>query len=290
MQTDPKIIVQKATGEEQFFSPHKLREFLKHIRVGDHDIERIVGTVWQQSHQRISTKEIALHVTQLLQQLKGGATLAARYNLKDALRRMGPEGHNFENYVGRLFAAEHYNVDVSIIMQGKCVSHEVDVFAVKGHERNIIECKFHNREGIRSEITTAMYTHARVMDLNNAFKNQDHAGVGWLATNTKLTLEALKYVNCVGMKLLSVENPVGDSIMDRVVRAGLFPVSSLEILEPYINEFYLQNIVLLSDILTIDDQKAGQLGLPTAILNEAQMQAAQILQLTYEVAEVEETR
>ena len=56
-------------------------------------------------------------------------------------------------------------------MKGKCASHEIDVIADKGDSlRYMIECKYHNSQGIYTGLKEALYTHARFLDLNNGYK------------------------------------------------------------------------------------------------------------------------
>jgi hypothetical protein len=180
-------------------------------------------------------------------------------------------------YVGRLFQAAGYKVATSAIEQGKCVEHEVDVVATKDNEYNYVECKFHNREGIRSDVVVTMYTFARFDDIHNNHLEHPHDDIGWLATNTKLTSQALKYIECKGMKLLSVEQPEGNNIMDKVIKQGLFPISSAAVLEPYVKELIQAELVLLQDVLKLELSQARRLGIPEAIYEEAKTYASKVL-------------
>jgi hypothetical protein len=271
------ILVQKASGDVEEFSPAKLSKFLERIQVPPREIATVISQVQTKLTQKTSTHEIAHYVTTALKLLPDGDVLGARYNLKSAIRRLGPGGHVFEEYVGRLFEAEGYETEVSILVKGKCVTHEVDIVAKKDNCLEMIEAKFHNREGIKSDVTITMYTYARFLDL----RNSPHKGCGftevWLATNTKPTLDALDYAKCQGMKILSVELPYGNSIMDRVMREGLFPISSIENLEPYLLQLYMNNHVMLRDVLGLTEEQGQAIGIPNEVLFSAKMQAKNIL-------------
>lgn len=273
-----KIVVHKAGGEWQYFSSDKLFKFLKNVGLSNGEADFVLSELVRLLGKDIHSKEITASVEAIVKQLPRGERYAAIYTLKDALRRMGPDGHNFERFIGRLFEQKQYKVNVSQFIRGECVEHEVDVVASNNQEINLVECKFHNSEGKRSDVVVAMYTHARFIDIENADRRDKRKVIGWLATNTKLTLEALKYVRCKGMHLLSVENPFDDNITTKVRDLGLFPISSIDMLEPYIPMLMNSEYVLLEDLLRLDAETALQLGLPTALLNSAQNQARAILE------------
>jgi hypothetical protein len=46
---------------------------------------------------------------------------------------MGPSGHPFEHFVGELLRAQGYVIQISQIVQGACVAHEIDVVAEKDY-------------------------------------------------------------------------------------------------------------------------------------------------------------
>lgn len=275
-----KILVQKASGEVQKFSINKLTKFMKRIGVENIDIEKITADVQAEVHEQTSTLEIAQIVTKHILRLENGEMLAARYNLKAAIRKMGPEGHIFEKYISRLFEKDGYKVTTSVFVEGKCARHEVDVVAIADHSSEMVECKFHNREGIRSEITTAMYTYARFLDIQHSasqFGGSNDFSVAWLATNTKLTIDAEKYANCQGMKVLSIELPWGNGILERVIKQNTYPISTIEELTPYLHGLFLDNYILLEDILDIDGEYAQSLGISTELLSTIITKAYSIL-------------
>lgn len=274
---DKSIIVQKASGDLQFYTPTKLESFLRQIEVPDNDIDNILKLVHVEIGQQTSTSKIAQLVTDHLRELPRGELYSARYNLKPALRKLGPGGHIFEEYVGRLFQHEGFEVQVGIQLRGKCVSHEVDVVLKKDNCLQMVEVKFHNREGIKSDVTVAMYTYARFLDI----KDREYDGCGftdvWLITNTKPSGDALTYAECQGMKVLTVELPYGNSIMDKVVKNDLFPVGTIDHLDMYLEQLYMHDIVLLKDVLELEEQRAKEIGVPLELLNESKAAARRIL-------------
>ncbi len=65
--------------------------------------------------------------------------------------------------------------------------------------------KFHNNPGNRSDVHVAMYTQARFQDVAEKMKFHDV----WLVTNTKATLDAINYANCMNMRIISWSYPEG---------------------------------------------------------------------------------
>jgi hypothetical protein len=157
--------------------------------------------------------------------------MAARYSLQKAILQMGPTGYPFEILVGEILKHKGFSVEISKIMPGRCVAHEVDVAAVKNNQHIIVECKFHNELGIKSDIKVALYVHARFEDIHKAWNNthahNEHLKEAWLVTNSRLTADALKYAHCVGIRAIDWNYPPGESLSELVDQAGLHPVTSL---------------------------------------------------------------
>lgn len=57
--------------------------------------------------------------------------LAIRYDLKRALMELGPSGYPFEKLISDLLRKFGYRTKTNLTLQGKCVSHEIDVIAEK---------------------------------------------------------------------------------------------------------------------------------------------------------------
>lgn len=269
--------VTKASGFVEEFSEEKLVKYLSKIRIPPQDMETIVRFCRDKFTQQVSTREIVNSVAEQLSKLPNGKLYAARYLLKQDLRKMGPAGHAFEKYVGRLFQADGAKVKVAIEVRGECVPHEVDVLARWDHHIDVVECKFHNSEGTKSDVVVALYMYARYMDIAEAIKEPGYTSSVWIATNTKLTSQALDYAMCKNMQVLTVEQPEGNSIINRVVAKNLFPITSISTLDQYLNKLFDSDVILLADILGVDEAKAQRLGINPDILEKAKSEALEIL-------------
>lgn len=212
------MLIIKASGEAEEFSEQKLRISLERARVEPDLIERVVNQIISELKPGTRTADIYHRAFQLLR--RHARPAAGHYALKRAILELGPSGHPFENLVAALLKAEGFAVEVGRIVPGKCVTHETDVIAEKDGRRFVVECKYHNQPGIRSDVKVALYVWARFRDLEKF----DEA---WLVTNTKFTDEAVRYGECVGMRVISWNYPENASLAQRIDRLGLHPLTCL---------------------------------------------------------------
>lgn len=269
--------VTKASGFIEEFSEEKLIKYLSKIRIPPQDMETVLQHCRAHVRDQMSTREIINMVSNQLLLLPNGKLYSARYMLKQDLRKMGPAGHAFEKYVGRLFQADGAKVKVALEVRGQCVPHEVDVLARWDHHIDVVECKFHNSEGTKSDVVVALYMYARYMDIAEAISEPGYTSSVWIATNTKLTSQALDYAMCRNMQILTVEQPEGHSIINRVVAQNLFPITSIRSLDQYLNKLFDDDVILLADILGVDVAQAQRLGITPEQLDTAKSEALEIL-------------
>ncbi len=214
-----EYIIKKASGEEEPFSKEKLRYSLEKAGVVGSVADRIVAHVSQEAKRGMRSSDIHRHVMNLLKRETKG--LAARYNLKRAIMDLGPTGHPFEKFIGEILELQGYVTKTNVIVQGKCVTHEIDVAASKEERRIMVECKFHNQQGTKSDVKIALYVYARFKDVASRFNE------AWLVTNTKLTSDAIRFSNCSGMKAIGWSYPRDGSLQHLVETLGLHPITCL---------------------------------------------------------------
>ena len=247
-----EMLVVKASGEVEPFSEAKLRRSLERVKASPTIIEGIVAHVRQEFINYSKTRDIYRHAFSLLRKHERPA--AARYSLKRAIMELGPTGHPFENLVGELLRLQGFSVEVAGIVQGLCVSHEVDVVAEQGSRHIMVECKFHNEQGIKSDVKVALYVQARFEDIQKAGGQKDPAHTqkfheAWLVTNTQLTSDAIAYASCVGMKAIGWNYPAQGSLQDLIEQAGLHPLTCLTTLSGSNKRVLLdKGLVLCKDV------------------------------------------
>ncbi len=220
----------KASGESEPFSEHKLRRSLERVNALPVLIADIVEHVKSELKEGMKTSEIYSHAFSLLK--KKEYFTAGRYSIKKALLELGPSGYPFEKIVAELLKLDGYAVETGKITQGNCISHEVDVTARKDNHLVLVECKFHNRAGYKTDVKVALYVNARFWDikkhlLEKSGQNKDNLEA-WLVTNTKLTSEAIRYSMCSGIRAIGWGYPYdGRNLQYLLEESGLLPITCL---------------------------------------------------------------
>ena len=268
------IEIIKSSGEKVKFSLDKLRASLKRTGADDNIVNQILDIVRDELYQGISTKEIYNRAFALLK--KNKSYLASKYKLKKAIYELGPTGFPFERFVSAILNYSGYDTKVGTILQGKCVSHEIDVIAYKHTEATIIECKFHSEQGLNCNVKIPLYINSRYQDVksnwNHSSKNEISLAEGWVVTNTRFTKDALQYGKCVGLYLLSWDHPKNNGLKDRIDRLGLYPITVSTLLSNREKQFLLSRDVVLCRELIKDSFYLDHLGVSetrkTKIINE----------------------
>ncbi len=182
-----------------------------------------------------------------------------KYSLKKALHALGPSGYPFEKYMARVLEGHGYSAEVEKMMDGYCVKHEVDVLASRGDEHFVIECKYHSNGGNATDVKVALYVHSRFADIRKACEQMPGHGAyvhsGWLVTNTRCTTDAIKYAECVGLKVTSWRYPDGESLERMIEEKRLYPVTILPAARRRpLEALFSKNIVLAQDIASMDEE------------------------------------
>ena len=244
-----RIQIKKANGEIQDFEPGKLLNSLIRSGADAEHAEQIVKEVTTQIRPHMSTKKIYRLAHKYLQHYNKASVL--RYSIKKALLRLGPSGYPFEKYVGEILSHSGYRVKVGVKIQGKCVNHEVDVFAENDKEIILVECKYRNNTEGSHDVKTALYVHSRHQDLRAAMESTypDKEIHGWLVINTRFTIDALKFGECSGMTLKSWRYPENESLEKMIEQMKLYPITVMSNLNSHqIKTLIANNIILMKDL------------------------------------------
>lgn len=244
------IEVIKHSGEKVSFDTEKLKSALIRSGARHQEIGHIVSEISKKLYNGISTRKIYQIAYSVLRKRSHNA--AGRYRLKKAVLDLGPSGYPFEKFVGRLMAFKGYDVIVSKIIQGKCVTHEVDVIAKKDFEHLYIECKFHKDRG-KNDVKIPMYIKSRFDDIrNNLGQLKENKGVaikGMLITNTRFTTDAQDFGKCSGLTLVGWDYPHHNNLRDWIDQSGFHPITSLSSLTKKMAQALLErDVILCSEI------------------------------------------
>jgi len=255
------MYVVKASGEREEFDVEKIRRTCLRAGASKELADKIAKEVENRAYDGITTKEILDLTLKLLEEEPEAAT---RYDLKRAIMSLGPAGFPFEEFMAEVLQNYGYKTKVGEILRGKCVDHEIDIMAEKDGERYLVECKYHNAQGIYTDLKVALYTHARFLDLS---KNFDHA---WLACNTRCTKEARGYAKCVGLKITSWRYPLKESLEKMIEKKKLYPVTILRSVKGFAKDRLFQaRIMLAKDLLNYGPEDLKRMtGLPQDTVNK----------------------
>ena len=277
----------KASGNKEKFSKEKLYRSLKRVGARGSLAEKVSKEITEKASDEMSSEKILEQVISCLK--KENPILAARYNLKRAIMELGPTGFPFEKYVADILKEYGYKTKVGSTVKGSCVSHEIDIIAKKylvkaGQEKKhfMIECKYHNRGGRRSDVKVALYTYARFLDVKKAWEkipgHQNLFHQAWLVTNTKCTSEAIRYARCVGLKIISWRYPKNESLECLIEKKGLYPITILSSLTRHTKEKLAEKgLMLAKDLLKYSTSDLVRLvDLQSNIIQKLQKEAKEL--------------
>ncbi len=269
-----KFKIVKSSGDKVDFSISKLRSSLYRSGADEATVANIINVVRDELYQGISTKEIYNRAFAMLKKSK--SIYASKYKLKKAIYELGPTGFPFENFIGALLEYSGYKVEVGKIMQGKCVSHEIDVIASKNEQHLVAECKFHSEKTTACNIKIPLYINSRYKDIIEQYQQTPNCpNEGWVVTNTRFTTDALTYGKCVGLYLLSWDYPEANGLKDRIDRLGLYPITVSTLLTNREKQFLLSREIVLCRQLANDVFYLDHLGISETrknkILSEIKM-------------------
>lgn len=220
----------KTSGEREQFSFQKLRRSLVRSGADNETVEMVINHITPELKDGMKTSAIYKHAFSILKKTK--YPVAVRYSLRKAVLELGPSGFPFEKYVAEVLRRKGYTARTGVILPGFCVSHEVDILMEKDEKHIFVECKFHNQQGIKSDVKIALYVHARFLDLQKGHSTKEKESSpmvheGWLITNTKLTHDAIAYARCAGLNVIGWDYPDKGNLQDLILETGVHPLTFL---------------------------------------------------------------
>jgi Holliday junction resolvase len=250
----------KASGETEKFDSEKIKRTCMKAGASEELANKIAKEVENKSYDRISTKEI-LHITLSLLK-KEKPMVAARYDLKGAIFRLGPAGFTFEHLVAEILKEYEYGTKVHTIIRGGCVSHEIDIIATKENNNYMVECKYHNIPGLYTGLREALYTYARFLDLQDGFKSGlcRKFNQPWLVCNTKFSEDAVQYANCKDMRLIGWNYPANQGLEYMIEKNKLYPITMLRKLDgESLEKLANANLLLIKDLVRINIKEISEI-------------------------------
>lgn len=246
------IIITKANGEKEIFDKDKLFHSLSNAGGAESVVRNIVDHISKEIREGMSTSEIYSHAFKLLRE--HSVPIAVKYSLRRAIGELGPDGFPFEKFVARVFNNWGYEALTDQAVMGSCVEHEIDVVAWKGNDLAMVEAKFHNEFGLKSDLKVVLYVKARYDDIEGKIFNYGGKEMRltekFIFTNTKFTDKAITYAKCSGLKLIGWNYPSRGNLHDIITDNRLQPITSLSTLSNQEKKELIQRgFILCSDIV-----------------------------------------
>lgn len=238
-----QVYVKKINGDMQLFSEEKLRCSLKFTGATDEQISKTMEYLGDKIFNGITTKSIYKLAFKELRKIS--RPLSAYYGTKRALLELGPDGFLFEKFIARIMSRLGYDTKTGVWIEGRCISHEVDVVAESDKKNILMECKFHNAHITNNDIKTALYIKARSNDISEG-KYGPKYNEFWLVSNTKFSDDAIRYSTCAGLYLWGSNFPPQNTLQDTIRDHGLDPVTCLSSLRKGEKRMLLESDVFLT--------------------------------------------
>mgnify|MGYP001597710547 CR=1 FL=1 len=236
------INVKKMDGSLQPYDESKLRNSLAKAGADVQAIAMIISVVNKILYEGIETKKLYDLAFKELKTRK--PAIAPRYDLKNAILKLGYGGFAFEKFIARILEKQGYKTILNQIVQGKLITHEVDITAVNETEKLMVECKHHASPWHGCGIQTPLYVYARFLELKEQYSSP------MLVTNTKFSEQVTTYSNGVGMRLMGWNYPRENSVSYNIERFKLYPITIMPGLErDKIEQLLNNNVILIRDIV-----------------------------------------
>jgi hypothetical protein len=251
----------KADGKKEPYDEEKINSSFRKAGASSEIASEATKTISRKIKHNMSTDEIHQKALDQLKVME--PKVALKYTLKRAIMNMGPEGYVFEKYIAKILGEHGFTTEVGQMLKGYCVEHEIDVVAGRNNKTYLIECKYHNSPGTKSDIKTSLYVYSRFLDIKKASginDSDDSKLEAWLVTNTKCTSDAVKYSNCVGLKILAWHYPKTENLQYYIETKNLYPISILStITEKQKDILFDYDIILVKELIDFNINKLTHL-------------------------------
>lgn len=224
-----QVEILKTDGQTEPFDRAKLRDSLLKASTSMIVTDEIVQKVENNLVDGMTSSEIYRIAFDLLNEKEKRHAL--KYSMRRSLLTLGPTGFPFEKFISRIFHVKGYKTIIGEMVAGKCVEHEIDLIAYNKNELALIEVKFHNSLGIKTDTKVALYVKARFDDLKDQelfVEGQKRIPTrGILITNTKFTHNAEKYAACNNLGMISWDYPKKGNLYDLIEETDSIPLTTL---------------------------------------------------------------
>ncbi|MDD3386353.1 MAG: hypothetical protein PHX92_00200 [Candidatus Pacebacteria bacterium] len=253
-----KINVIKLNGDKQLFSANKVYNSALRAGASFSLAKEISLEIEKEIYDGIKTSDIFKKIKEKLR--SRDIQISMRFSLKEGINKLGPEGFLFEDFTKKVLSNYCMKIKPGKIIAGKCSKYEIDFLASNKEYFFIGECKYRNRNNSRIDINVPLKSFAILEDIKdgNTFSNENLRS--FIVTNSKFTLEAIKYSLCRNIKLLGWKYPENRGLERLIEEKKLYPVTILPSLTKNIfSVFEKQGILLALEVLDMDISKLSKI-------------------------------
>jgi len=251
------MFIIKSSGDKAEFDPAKVKRSMLRGGADEKTADEILELLQKQLHDGMTTRQVYKIVFDQLKKHK--ACVACRYDLRNALLRLGPAGYKFEKYVASILNAYRYDAHApEEDIEGSCVMHEVDVIAEKDNRKIFIEAKFRNQFNGNVDLKDTMATWARFLDLvdGSAVGKCPHFDEAWIVTNARFSDRARQFGICKGMHMIGWNIPKERTFAQMVDHVSLYPVTVLDDLtQAELDKLSHHGIMLCKEVTEMDSNE-----------------------------------
>ncbi|MBN1585450.1 restriction endonuclease [Candidatus Uhrbacteria bacterium] len=235
----------KSTGQRVEYDREKIRQTLRHAGASDRTIRQVLPRVEEKITDGMTTRRIYSILRREIR--KSNPALAHRYNLRNALLKLGPAGFQFEKYVASILKAYQYETEIpDRELLGLCVRHEIDVIAKREGKTVMIEAKFRNQFGLTVSLKDVMATWAAFEDLVDGSKTGKCPRFDelWVVTNGRFSERAYQFGVCRGIRMVGWGSEE-HSLARMVDHTALYPITVIDGLRQWELERLFKNDLTL---------------------------------------------
>jgi hypothetical protein len=274
----PETYIKKSSGVLELFNKAKLIDSLEKAGASMFVAEDVANKIEEKLKEGMPTSMIYSQSFKLLR--KKESRPAIRYSLRRSIADLGPTGFPFEDFIGEIFREKGFNIINDLMVQGKCIEHEIDIVAHNEDHLIMTEIKFHNQLMLKSDVKVALYIKARFDDLEGVDFVIDgkkrKMTQGLLLTNTKFTEHAIKFGACAGVNMIGWNYPAKGNLHDLIEETGLHPLTCLTTLSGREKKVLLEKEIVTCKALKLKKE----------VLIEMQLSEGRVARVLKEIEEV----
>jgi Holliday junction resolvase-like predicted endonuclease len=272
------VYVTKADGSKQPFDKQKIINTCLRLQATLEQAQSIADKIEARAYDGIPTKKILQMIFLYMKKYRPAIVYQIDLRQAIAMLRSKPD---FEIFAAKLFEAMGYVVETNLIIQGKCVEHEIDVVARKEEEVILVEVKHHVNHHTYSGLDVFLQLNSTLEDLIEGYeigKNNFRFTKAILICNTKVSEHAKRYALCKGLEFIAWKFPPEKGLERIIEEYKLYPITFLKEIER--REAYKLadvGIVTVKQLLDYTEKISRKTGINERRIRELQRAAKIIL-------------